>query len=244
MLDIEETNLNVKMLKSKSLRDAIISDKIPSPPLCQNSACYYIVGACGLGKTFLIESLMRKTFKRMFDAVFLVAPTTSRSSYADSYCKSMNPIRIYDTLTVENLNTILNEVNEINSQGGGKEARFSALIIDDCTSDLRVKAVNKLLIKTIANHRHINLSIFILSQFTQALHLTIRSLMTILIQFKTGSLKERSLIHSEFLPEYKLTEVDDILNYIYSEKYHFLLVNRRLGIVCNSFNPLTITRGD
>ena len=68
--------------------------------------------------------------------------------------------------------------------------------------------------------------------------------MTVLIQFKTGSLKERALIHSEFLPEYKLTEVDDILNYIYAEKYHFLLVNRRLGIVCNSFNPLTITRGD
>jgi len=241
MLSISEEDSGARLLKSKSLRDDPISTKLQSPPFCKNSACYYIVGSPGSGKTFLVESLFRKTFKKMFDGVFLIAPTSSRSSYADSYCKSMNPLRIYDTLTVDTLKDVLNEVDDINDMGKG-EPRFSALIIDDCASDLRNKATQRLLLKSIQNHRHNRLSIFIVSQTLQSLHLSIRSCMTVLIQFKTGSIKEKKALHEEFLPDYTIKECDEILDYIFSEKYHFLLVNRRLNAICNSFNPLTIDR--
>ena len=244
MVEITEYNSGEKIMKSKSLRDEVISDKIKDDcGLCKNSGCYYIVGTPGSGKSHLAESLFKKQFKNCFDAVFLVCPENSRSGYKNSYCQKMNPCRVYDELTFENLETIKDEVDDVNSEGDKKNPSFSALIIDDCASDLRNKHTMKLLLKMCQNHRHNRLSIFIISQNLQMLHKSLRDVMTVLIQFKTSSLKEVKAINEEFLPNLKPDEVMDVLGYIFKDKYSFLLINRRNNLICKNFNSLDIDTG-
>jgi adenosyl cobinamide kinase/adenosyl cobinamide phosphate guanylyltransferase len=242
MVDIQEEYGNTSILKSKSLRDEVISDKIPIKcGLSRTSAIYLVVGTCGSGKSFWAESIFKKQLKKAFDGIWLFCPRSSRSGYKDSYCKKMNPTRVYDELSEKNLKTVLEEVKTLNSEGDKNDPRFSALIIDDCASSLRNKHTQKLLHKTLANHRHQRLSVFILVQNLQSIHISLRNLMTVLVQFKTSSLKEVKAINDEFLPQYTPEEVREILHYIYKDKYSYLLVNRRDGYICKSFNPLTIT---
>ena len=134
----------------------------------------------------------------------------------------------------------------VGSPGSGKSMlmesimRFTCLIIDDCASDLRNKHVQKLLLKMIQNHRHMRLTIFIVAQSYQSLHITLRNNCTCLLQFRTGNVKERKAINDEVLCDYSPNECDEILHYIFRDKYEFLLYNRRKRLVCKSFNLLDI----
>ena len=240
-MEIRESYGGTSIMKSTCLRDEVISPKIPKMcGLATNSAVYYIVGNPGSGKSHLCESVMKCQLKRVFDSVSLVCPRSSRSGYKKSYCKLLNPEKVYEELTMETLNKVQETIKETNDNGDEKKPRFSCLIIDDCASDLRNKHVQKRLLKMLQNHRHQRLTIFLISQNFQMLHKTLRDNVTILIQFKTGSLKEVKAINEEYLADYKPDEVDEILRYIFKEKYQFLLVNRRGRYICRSFNPLQI----
>ena len=247
-MEITEENSGINILKSKSTRDQHLSDKIPDNcGLCKNSATYYVIGKPGSGKSHLMEHIMKTKpekggFKNCYDAVFLICPRTSRSGYKKSYSKQMNPTRIYEDLNVENLEKINEEIGEVNDESDN-DPRFSALIIDDCASDLRNKNTNRLLLKMIQNHRHKNLSIYIVVQNLMMASKNIRDNMSCLLQFKTGSLKEIKTLNDEFVPHLKINECLDLLDYIYKDKYSFLLVNRRDDYICKSFNRLKIKTG-
>ena len=240
---INEVNGGTTVMLSKCLRDEVISSKIPDKcGLCKNSACYFIVGAPGRGKSHLVESLFKsKTqFYRAYDSINLVCPRSSRSGYKQSYSKLLNPTKVHEELNMKTLNLIKDDIMKTNSEGDKNEPRFSALILDDVASDLRNKAVQKTILKMCQNHRHQHLSIFIVSQNFQMLHKSIRDVCTVLIQFKTGSIKEVKAINEEYLCDYSPKECDDILYYIFKDPYQFLLVNRRGNYICKSFNPLEI----
>jgi len=240
-MQISENYGGTKIMKSTCLRDEIISPKIPKMcGLATNSAVYYIVGNPGSGKSHLCESIMKCQLKRCFDSISLVCPRSSRSGYKKSYCNLLNPEKVYEELTMETLSKVQETIKETTDRGTERNPHFSCLIIDDCASDLRNKHVQKRLLKMLQNHRHQRLTIFLISQNFQMLHKTLRDNVTILIQFKTGSLKEVKAINEEYLADYKPDEVDEILRYIFKEKYQFLLVNRRGRYICRSFNPLQI----
>ena len=243
---IKEENGGTEVMMSKCLRDEVMSTKIPEKcGLMRQSACYYCVGSCGSGKSFLVESLFKsKTqFYRVFDSINLVCPRSSRSGYKQSYAKLLNPMKVHEELNMKTLELIKDDIMKTNTEGDEKnnQPRFSALVIDDCASDLRNKQVQKTLLKMVQNHRHQHLSIFIISQNFQMLHKSIRDVMSVLIQFKTNSIKEVKAINEEYLPDYSPKECDDILYYIFKDKYQFLLVNRRERYICKSFNPLSIS---
>ena len=240
MVEIIERDGGTKIKTFKSNRDEIISNQIPKDcGLCRESAVYYIVGSPGSGKSMAMESIMKKQLKRAFHDVYLCCPRSSRSGYSKSYSTQMNPTKIFEELTLDNLQKVKDGTSVATEEN--KEApRFTCLIIDDCSSDLRNKHVQKLLLKMIQNHRHMRLTIFIVAQNYQSLHKTLRDCCTCLIQFRTGSIKERKAINEEVLCDYSPSECDEILHYVFKDKYEFLLYNRRKRLCHKSFNPLDI----
>ena len=242
MVEIIEKDGGTKIKTFKSNRDEIISNQIPKDgAMCRESAVYYVVGSPGSGKSMLMESIMQSSsqLKRAFHDLFLCCPRSSRGGYTKSYSKLMNPTKIFEELTLDNLQKV-KDGTSVASEDNKEEPRFTCLIIDDCASDLRNKHVQKLLLKMIQNHRHMRLTIFIVAQSYQSLHKTLRDTCTCLIQFRTGSIKERKAINEEVLSDYSPSECDEIMHYVFKDKYEFLLYNRRKRLVCKSFNPLDI----
>ena len=242
-MNIEEYNSGISVKKAKSTRDKLLSKNIPENcGILQNSGCYLIIGAPGSGKSNLVNDLMLNKLKNCFHSVYLICPSSSRAGFKDSYTKIMNPERIYDDLDVENLQDIKDEIGEENADASDeKKTKFHCIIIDDCASDLRNKYTQKLLLKMIQNHRHNNTSIFIVVQNLMMVHKNLRDNMTCMIQFKSSSLKEIKTINDEFIPFLKHNECLDLLEYIFKDKYAFLLVNRRDNCICKSYNKLSIT---
>jgi len=240
MVEIIELDGGTKIKTFKSNRDEIISNQIPKDgAMCRESAVYYVVGSCGSGKSMLMESIMQKQLKRAFHDVFLFCPRSSRGGYSKSYSKLMNPAKVFEELTLDNLQKVKDSTDEANGDKN-EDPHFTCLIIDDCASDLRNKHTQKLLLKMIQNHRHHRLTIFIVAQNYQSLHKTLRDTCTCLIQFRTGSIKERTAINNEVLCDYSPSECDEIMHYIFKDKYEFMLYNRRQRQVSKSFNPLNI----
>ena len=151
----------------------------------------------------------------------------------------MNPTKIFEELTLDNLQKVKDSTS-VATEDNKEAPRFTCLVVDDCASDLRNKHVQKLLLKMIQNHRHMRLTIFIVAQSYQSLHITLRNNCTCLLQFRTGNVKERKAINDEVLCDYSPNECDEILHYIFRDKYEFLLYNRRKRLVCKSFNLLDI----
>ena len=240
MVEIIERDGGTKIKIFKSNRDEIISNQIPKEcGLCRESAVYYVVGSPASGKSMLMESIMKKQLKRAFHDVYLCCPRSSRGGYSKSYSTQMNPTKVFEELTLDNLQKVKDGTSVATEEN--KEApRFTCLVVDDCASDLRNKHVQKLLLKMIQNHRHMRLTIFIVAQSYQSLHKTLRDTCTCLIQFRTGSIKERKAINEEVLCDYSPNECDEIMHYVFKDKYEFLLYNRRKRLVCKSFNPLEI----
>ena len=227
MVEIIERDGGTKIKTFKSNRDEIISNQIPKEgAMCRESAVYYVVGSPGSGKSMLMESIMQKQLKRAFHDVYLCCPRS-------------NPTKIFEELTLDNLQKVKDSTS-VATEDNKEAPRFTCLVVDDCASDLRNKHVQKLLLKMIQNHRHMRLTIFIVAQSYQSLHITLRNNCTCLLQFRTGNVKERKAINDEVLCDYSPNECDEILHYIFRDKYEFLLYNRRKRLVCKSFNLLDI----
>tara|TARA_R110002072_G_scaffold3786_2_gene27077 strand:+ start:16245 stop:17009 length:765 start_codon:yes stop_codon:yes gene_type:complete len=246
---IEETKGNTEILISKSTRDKIMSAKIPVDSGINNTpSCTYIVGKPGSGKTHYVESLMKSQYRNCksgittcFDSVFVVSPASSQDSYSNSFVKDCDPEKVYDTLNYNNLADIYEGIKETHDLSDKDNNYFSLLILDDVATELRDKQVSKLLLRLLRNHRHLSLTILIISQNYMALEKNSRDNIQCLVQFATNNIKEKERIRIEYLGHLKPKEFEVLWEYMFKEKYQFLMVDRKHETIHKTFNKLDIT---
>ncbi len=115
-----------------------------------------LVGRAGSGKTSLLFSMFKSPdiFKKVFHNIFLFQPFASASSVQNNIFDSIPDEQKFDDLTEESLGGVMDIVRN-------EDKKFNnAIIIDDMTSKLKDKDVEKLLKELIFNRRHYRTSVF------------------------------------------------------------------------------------
>ena len=249
-IEIKPAGSNIKL--SKSTRDNVMKGlKFGDCGLSDTAFTKYIVGRPGSGKSLYLESMIKhnyniKSKQTCWDRIFYMCPETSQGSYEDSFVEDMDDDDVYDTLTYNTLLEVYEKAQEISGEGTKKKPRFSLLILDDLATELKDKAVARLLLLMLRNYRHIGLSIIICSQNYMALHNQHRQIIRQLVQFDTGSILEQEKLYEEWLSHIPKREFYDVFwPFMFDKKYEFMGIDRTKDFsIHKSFRPVKVSKHD
>ena len=233
----EETTSTLKIVPTKMKCDTSLGD-IPEPCPCSHFF-WGILGSPGAGKTNYLVSLLtakgsNRVYRRVFHNVFLVVPTNSQASLTNGMFQEHDPTKIFSELNEKTLEHIKSVV-----ESEALEGFNSCLVIDDQTSYLKDARNERLLKYLIYNRRHLRLSIFILSQSYNQLPLSIRkALAFITLVGKPVNKKEYQSIFEELIYLPKDT-ADEVMRYVFQNRYDTLMGNTLTGQLYRNFNLLS-----
>jgi len=181
-----ETLDKPNLKKVKMNVDDIIDDKLMKYPmsadLFSRTSFNIILGKMGQGKTSLITNFVKTIFRRCFEHMIVFIPTGSRRSIEnDIYGKHLPEADLYDALTADNLDEVIEKIEE-----NADNEENTLIIIDDFQSALKDPDVLARLQKIVTRMRHMRTTIFILQQNFQKMAKFMRELVTNVITFNVG----------------------------------------------------------
>lgn len=192
-----------------------LKDPLPDP-LPNTSFIWGIFGRPRSGKsTYLLSLLMakkkkgiRQSYIGLFKNIIFVSPTIH--SITDKRIQSLK--FKYDNVSVD----ILTEIEDLAKEN--KEDNEQTLVIfDDCSTQFKKnRGIEQKLTQICKNHRHLGLSIFILSQKFTDLTSGMRLCLPYMTIFTMDNLYERDSLFSE-LP-IKKKDYDPLYEYIFQNK--------------------------
>lgn len=216
-MDIHKINdIEIKPITRVKKKNKVIPD-----PLCDPHAerpfLYIISSKTGSGKSVLISNILKNIYYHYFNNVYFCSSNVDNGMIYDvAYDKvKISDKRIFDTFNEEIMEYI---VNDIRSDEDFEDSQY-LLIIDDLPTELN-KRTSKI-VKHFLKHRHIHLSIIIVTQKLNLLNTAIRGNATHLISFFTNNKKERETMT-------EMTDNDNFLKYLdyaTQEPYNFLFVD-------------------
>jgi len=179
---LEKPNLK----KVKMNVDDVIDEKLLKYPMSADlfarTSFNVILGKMGQGKTSLITNFVKTIFRRAFEHMIVFIPTGSRKSIEnDIYGKHIPDADLYDALTPENLDEVIEKLEE-----NADNEENTLLIIDDFQAALKDPEVLARLQKIVTRMRHMRTTIFILQQNFQKMAKFLRELVTNVITFNVG----------------------------------------------------------
>tara|TARA_R110001599_G_scaffold259421_1_gene459951 strand:+ start:136 stop:909 length:774 start_codon:yes stop_codon:yes gene_type:complete len=229
-IDNNELQINkVAMNCDKHIKDK--KGRCIASPLMGTSHFYIISGASGSGKTNLLINLLKSnkttkdkkhkmSYRNMFDNIVFVSP--SANTIKDSPLETID-----DSQKFTQLNDEVFEMVEELSNDGVEDEKHTLLILDDVSSQLRLKENEKQLNQIIKNRRHMNLSIWIVGHKATDLSPSLRSNANMLFLFKPKSMKEKIAIQEEYMMM-KKSEADAVMDAAYKTRFDFLLIDTSL----------------
>ena len=200
-------------------------------PLMKTSHFYIISGASGSGKSNLIVNLLKstkttkdkkhkKSYRNMFDNIILVSP--SAHTIKDSPLENIADDQKFDSIS-EDMFDMVDSMTE----DGVEEGTHTLLILDDVSSQLRLKENEKQLTQLVKNRRHLNLSIWIVGHKVTDLSPALRSNANLLFIFKGKTNREIETIQSEYMMMPK-KQADELMKAAYKNRYDFMLIDTSL----------------
>ena len=200
-------------------------------PLMQTSHFYIISGASGSGKSNLIVNLLKsnkttkdnkhkKSYRNMFNNIILVSP--SAHTIKDSPLENISDDQKFDSLSDE-----VFELVDLMTDDAIDDNTQTLLILDDVSSQLRLKDNEKKLNQLIKNRRHLNLSIWIVTHKVTDAPPSLRSNANLIFLFKPKTTREINTIQEEYMMMTK-SRADEIMNAAYKDRYDFLLIDTSL----------------
>lgn len=244
---------DTKLLLKESLRDDVMSKTLPVNCGIPNTPAFmYICGRPGSGKSLMVESLLGEQWRTgkgketCYDSIWYFCPRTSQGSYKDSFMEDLDPDKVFDELTPQNLWEVYTEIQDLNppdlkDQWGRKvEPKYSLLILDDMITELNSKAVKPIMAKMSKNHRHLRVVIVVISQNYMLLEKNTRDNVSHLIQYNTTNLREKERLNEEWIGWATPKEFSQFWEFIFDKPYEFLIANRRTDTYHKTFNPVEI----
>jgi hypothetical protein len=202
-----------------------------------------LVGKPGAGKTSTLVSWLngrkeKKVFRKVFNHVFVVMPTSSRESMKTNIFKNHPPEKMSDELTYENINSIYERLKEATEK---KEK--SLLILDDVGSSLKNKEIQKLLRLIIYNRRHLKVSIVILLQSFLSCPKEVRKLLNnIVIVGRPSKVEYENLFEECF--EIKKDLSLEIVNLVYQDLHDSIFLSIDTQRIFTNFDEIIIHNDD
>ena len=203
--------------------DNTIHEKLNKYPMIKEAwsttSFNVICGRMGSGKTSLLTSIVKTVFKKCFETIYVFMPSNSRASIEnDIFGKHLPPEQLFDTLTLENLTQVYNDI-----QDNSKEGYNSLIIIDDFQVALKDPEILKVLQKIITKMRHLRTTTFLLQQNFQALAKPLRELASNLIIFNLGK-SQLEKVFEEVIQLHK-DSYQAIIDISFKEPHDWILIN-------------------
>jgi len=181
-----------------------------------------ILGRPGSGKTSMLISMLsqkgkEKIYNKVFDFVYVIMPTQSRNSLKKNIFEKHAQDRLFDELTLENLQKIYDAIEE-----NSLNKKTSLVIYDDVGASLKNNDIQNLLKKMSFNRRHLKLVQIFLIQSWISIPLTIRKLFSNLIVFKPNKIEWEKVV------EETIEQEKDIalgLLDLYKNPHDYLFIN-------------------
>ena len=209
--------------KVKMSCDGVIHKKLLKYPMIEEAfstnSFNVVCGRMGQGKTSLVTSLVKSEFKKCFETIYVFMPANSRASIEnDIYGKHLPSEQLFDTLTLEGITQVYEEVQE-----HSKEKYHSLIIIDDFQVSLKDPKIISVLQKIITKMRHLRCTIFLLQQNFQALAKPLRELVSNLITFNLGK-SQLEKIFDECIQMDK-DKYQEIIDVCFTDPHDWILIN-------------------
>ena len=219
----------IQMKCDKCITDA--KGRSVAAPLMDTSHFYIISGASGSGKSNLIVNLLKsnkttkdkkhkKSYRNAFDNIILVSP--SAHTIKNSPLENISNDQKFDSISEE-----VFELVDSMTDDAIQENKHTLLILDDISSQLRLKENEKKLNQLIKNRRHLNLSIWIVTHKSTDASPALRSNANLIFLFRPKTTREIDTIQSEYMMMSK-QRADEIMNAAYKDRYDFLLIDTSL----------------
>jgi len=217
-----------------------IGEHSNSYPMLQTFNCYsydVFIGKPGSGKTslligYLIGKKRNKIYRKCFNHVILVMPSSSRNSIVKSPFKYHHEDKMYDELNSDVINDIYNKLLNASS-----ENENSLLIIDDVGASLKNIDIQKQLKTIIYNRRHLESIIIMLCQSFLSMQKEIRKLINNIIMFKPSKVEFEKLFEEMF--ETKKDVALELLKF-YEQKHDYLMLNIDSQRIYKNFDEIII----
>ena len=232
IVEIPNSELNIQKIAMNC--DKCITDskgRSIAAPLMKTSHFYIISGASGSGKSNLIVNLLKstkttkdkkhkKSYRNMFDNIILVSP--SAHTIKDSPLENISDDQKFNSISEDMFDMVISVTDD-----AVEDNQHTLLILDDVSSQLRLKENEKLLTQLVKNRRHLNLSIWIVGHKVTDLSPALRSNANLIFLFKPKTLKEIDAIQSEYMMMPK-KEADELMRAAYKDRFDFMLIDTSL----------------
>ena len=220
-----------KVIKEKM--DTYIPD-VPNYISNRNGMIFILTGSGGSGKTNLLLNLFKSKdlYKKKFNNIYYFCPESSFLSLKDHPFKKHD--KIYHELTVENLEEVYNELNELKKDDS---IEYSCVIIDDFADVLKDKNIIRQLNKMLIKARHLCCGYIFTLQTYYYFPKTLRKQITYISVFKPKNIEEWNSLARELF-NINSDDALTIYDYCFNEPYNHLDVDTVKNIYYKNFNLL------
>jgi GTPase SAR1 family protein len=240
--------MTLEIKKNKSLKldlPQFICDDGINPKLNEydmlshfNKYCFNgVIGKPASGKTSLIMSWLssKKVFRKMFNHVLIVMPTSSINSMKKNPFKDHDEDKMYNELNLQSITSIYNRLEEASADG-----QNTLLILDDVGASLRNKDIKTIMRKIIYNRRHLKCQIIVLLQSFLSLEKEIRKLFNNVIMFKPSKVEFENLFEELF--ETNKDVALDVMNLAYDEPHNYIMLNVDTQKIYKKYDEIIIKK--
>ena len=226
--------MNIEIQKNKKLVlpvtqfncDGSLNDNLEKYDMLANLNGFkftILVGKPASGKTSVLTSWMKtkgkkKIFRKVFDHVLVVMPSSSRNSMKDNVFKNHPEDKMFDELDHPTTTTISNMLLDASA-----EKETTLLILDDVGASLKNNDIQKQLRKILYNRRHLKVHVIMLVQSFLSIPREIRKLVNNVIIFKPSKVEFITLFDELF--ETPKDDAMALMRYAFQKPHDFLFLN-------------------
>ncbi len=226
--------MSIKVIHNKKLDlkipefscDGSLNENLEKYPMLQNLNGFkftIIIGKPGMGKTSMLTSWLtgkseNKIFRKVFDNVVAVMPTTSRASMKKNIFKNHPDEKLFDELNNSSISAITFMLED-----ASKDKKTTLLILDDVGASLKQNSIQTQLKKIIYNRRHLKVHIILLLQSFISCPREVRKLVNNVVMFKPSKTEAIALFDELF--ETNKDDTMKLMRFAYKDPHDYLFLN-------------------
>ena len=245
------TTIEIKKNKKLKLKvpeftcDGSLNDNLDNYDMLKNLNGFrftMFIGKPGSGKTSLMTSWLtskgsKKIFRKVFDNVVAVMPTSSRASMKKNIFKNHPADKLFDELDHKSMSTIYTMLEE-----ASEKKHTTLLILDDVGASLKNNDIQKQLRKVLYNRRHMKVHVIMLLQSFLSCPREVRKLANNVIMFKPSKVEFITLFEELF--ESNKDDAMDVMRYAFTDPHDYLFLNVDNQRIFKDFDELIIKNKD